>query len=84
MNSMARRPGSSFEPDSIADSVSSKWCLARSVTAAGSARRGAAAMYVASVRISGEMTAFFFFMDSDNLIPFVLSLSKDGLRQSLS
>lgn len=41
---IALRPGGSCDPDTMAESVSSRWCLARSVTAAGSGRRGAPAI----------------------------------------
>jgi DNA-binding NtrC family response regulator len=42
--SIARRPGSSGAPDTIAAMVSSRCSFARSTTSAGSARRGVAAM----------------------------------------
>src|SRR4051812_30971151 len=41
----------------MAASVSSRWCLVFSATARGSARRGARAMYAASVRITSEICA---------------------------
>jgi hypothetical protein len=50
-------PGGRREPDSIAASVSSTWCLVFSSTAAGSGRRSAAAMYALSCRITGETAA---------------------------
>ena len=42
--SIARRPGSSGAPETIAAIVSSRCSLARSSTSAGSVRRGVAAM----------------------------------------
>src|SRR5690606_22349313 len=49
----AFRPGRSLVPDTMAASVSSRWCFVFSATASGNARRRAPAMYSARRQTTG-------------------------------
>jgi hypothetical protein len=51
---IARLPGSSREPDTMAASVSRRWHFAFSATSSGTGRASAAAMYSLSSRVIGE------------------------------